>query len=233
MIVPIVPYAIRGATWYQGESNAGRAYQYQTLLPTMIKCWRQAWGEPDLGFYIVQLAPFQAINPDQHESAWAELREAQRLTTLRVPNTGLAVITDVGEEKDIHPKRKEPVGARLALAALGVTYHQKIVASGPTYDSMQIQGNQIVLKFKNVGGGLVAQNGDLTGFAIAGADHKFYTAQAQIKGNTVIVSSPEVAKPVAVRFGWADFPVVNLYNKEGLPASPFKTDDFQWVTQPH
>lgn len=232
MISPLLPYSIRGAIWYQGESNAGRSWEYQTLFPTLIRDWRAAWNNPDLGFYFVQLAPFYAINPEPMESGWAELREAQRLTTLRVPKTGMAVITDVGEERDIHPKKKEPVGARLALAAEAITYDMDIEYSGPTYDSLKIHGDHAVVGFKHAKGGLVAKDGKLTGFTIAGKDHKWHNATATIEGSKVVVSSPDVKDPVAVRFGWTNFPVVNLYNKAGIPASPFRTDDFPLITQP-
>jgi sialate O-acetylesterase len=232
MIAPLVPYAIKGAIWYQGESNAGRAYQYRTLFPAMIESWREAWKNPDMPFLFVQLAPFGAIVKEPQKSAWAELREAQLMTSEKVKNTGMAVITDVGEEMDIHPKHKEPVGARLALAALGVAYGEKIVYSGPIYDSMTVDGNKAVLSFRDVGQGLEAKNGPLTGFTVAGQDKTFHNATAEIKGDKVVVSCDQVEKPVAVRFGWANFPVVNLWNKDGLLASPFQTDDFPGVTQP-
>ncbi len=232
MIASLQPYAIRGVIWYQGEANAGRAFQYRTLLPTMIRNWRQDWGEGDFPFLIVELAPFTKISPEPQESAWAELREAQLLTAKTVPNTAVAVITDVGEEDNIHPKHKEPVGARLALAARAIAYGEKIVYSGPIYDSMKVDGNKVILTFKHVGGGLVCKGEKLTGFTIAGEDRKFVNAQAQIQGDKVVVSSPEIDKPVAVRFGWANYPVVNLWNKDGLPAAPFRTDSFPMITQP-
>lgn len=232
MIAPLIPYAIRGAIWYQGESNAGKAYEYRTLLPTMIQSWRTAWKEGDFPFLLVQLAPFMKIQEQPGESAWAELREAQLLTTLKVPNTAEAVITDVGEENDIHPKRKEPVGARLARAALALAYGRKIEYSGPVYDKMTVEGKKAILSFTHVDGGLEARGGSLQGFTIAGEDHKFVNAEAKIEGDKVVVSSPQVEHPVAVRYGWANYPVVNLWNKEGLPASPFRTDDFPGTTQP-
>ncbi len=232
MISPMIPYAIKGAIWYQGESNAGQAYKYRKLFPTMIQSWRDAWGEGNFPFLFVQLAPFMAIKDEPQESAWAELREAQLLTTKTCPNTAMAVITDVGDPNDIHPKKKEPVGDRLAIAARGIVYHQKIEYSGPIYKSMKINGNSVELSFDHIGSGLEAKDGDLKGFAIAGADKKFVFAQAKIDGDKVIVSSPQVPNPTAVRYGWADCPVVNLYNKEGLPASPFRTDDFPMVTAP-
>ena len=232
MIAPLTRYAIKGAIWYQGESNAGKAYQYQTLFPAMIKNWREDWKQEEMPFLFVQLAPFMKINPDPMESNWAELREAQRLTAVKVKNTAMAVITDVGDEKDIHPPQKEPVGARLALAARAIAYGEKIEYAGPTYESMNVEGYKATLTFKNVGRGLVAKGGPLTGFTIAGEDRKFRRAKAEIVEDRVVVSCDEVEKPVAVRFGWANYPVVNLWNKDGLPASPFRTDDFPLTTQP-
>lgn len=229
MITPLAPFAIKGAIWYQGESNAGRAEQYRTLFPDMIRCWRRDWGN-DFPFICVQLAPFKAIKPQPDDSDWAELREAQALATKTLPKTGMAVITDVGEEKDIHPKKKQPVGARLALAARAIAYGEKIEFSGPLYRSMEAKDGKIILHFNHVGKGLEARGGELKGFAVCGDDKKFVWAKAEIVGGTVVVSSTDVAKPVAVRFGWADYPVVNLWNKDGLPASPFRTDDFPMVT---
>jgi sialate O-acetylesterase len=232
MIAPIIPYAMRGAIWYQGESNAGRAYEYRTLLPTMIKNWRTDWKQGNFPFLIVQLAPFMKIETEPGESQWAELREAQLLTTLTVPNTALAVITDVGEENDIHPRRKEPVGARLALAARALAYGEKIAYSGPVHHAMRTEGNKAILSFEHTGSGLAAKGGPLTGFTLAGKDRKFVKAQAEIHGDKVAVWSPTVDEPVAVRYGWTNYPVVNLWNKEGLPASPFRTDDFPMLTRP-
>jgi sialate O-acetylesterase len=182
-------------------------------------------------FFAVQLAPFMKINQEPMDSAWAELREAQLMATHKLPSVGMAVITDVGEENDIHPKKKEPVGARLALLARRIAYCQPIVANGPTYHSMRVEGNRAVLYFDNFGSGLERRGEKLTGFTIAGSDHKFVNAQAEIQGNAVIVSAPGVDRPEAVRFGWANYPVVNLWNREGLPASPFRTDDWPGVTQ--
>jgi sialate O-acetylesterase len=265
----------------------------------MIRNWRHDWGQGDFSFLEVQLAPFMAIKEEPAESSWAELREAQVLATKVLPNVGVAVITDVGEEKDIHPKKKEPVGARLALAAQGIAYGEKIVHSGPTYKNMKIKGNKAIIAFDHVGSGLearydnplgsgavvqsarftpdgkrvVSTNGDavtgkpakatfspdgkrvittgedksvriwdtatghpvsgaLKGFSICGEDKKFVWATAEIEGNKVVVSNPAISNPIAVRYGWADFPVVNLWNKEGLPASPFRTDDFPMTTAP-
>jgi sialate O-acetylesterase len=232
MIHPLLPYAVKGAIWYQGESNAGEAFVYRKLFPAMIRNWRTDWKLGDFPFLFVQLAPFRKTVDQPGESDWAELREAQLLTMLTVPNTAMAVITDVGEENNIHPKAKQPVGARLALAARALGYGEKIEYSGPIYKAMKREGNKIVISFDHLGGGLVAKDGPLKGFAIAGADKKFVNATAEIVGDTVVVSSPEVAQPVAVRYGWANYPVVNLWNKAGLPASPFRTDDFPMVTGP-
>jgi sialate O-acetylesterase len=239
MIQPIVPYAIRGAIWYQGESNADRATQYRTLFPTMITDWRESWGQGDFPFLFVQLANFMGRKSQPSESNWALLREAQS-KTLSLANTGMAVIIDIGEAGDIHPKNKAEVGRRLMLAAEHVAYGKDVVYSGPTYDSMEVQGNTIRLHFKNLGSGLIigarpairlnatppVPADHLIGFAIAGDDHNFVWADAKIDGDTIVVSSADVASPVAVRYAWADNPEANLYNKEGLPASPFRTDDW-------
>jgi sialate O-acetylesterase len=231
MIAPLVPYAIKGAIWYQGESNAGRAYQYRTLFPAMIQNWRDDWKQGDFPFLFVQLAPWGARG-DTTGVTWAELREAQLLTTQKLKNTGMAVITDVGEEYDIHPRKKEPVGHRLALAAEGIAYGQKVDYTGPLYDKMKVEDGKAVLSFRNVGGGLVAKGGPLEGFTVAGDDGKFVKAEAEVKGDTVVVWSKDVPKPAAVRFGWSNLPVVNLFDKDGLPATPFRTDDFPLVTGP-
>jgi sialate O-acetylesterase len=230
MIAPLIPYAIKGAIWYQGESNAGRAEQYRTLFPDMIRNWRRDWGQGDFPFLEVQLAPFMKIQDQPQESGWAELREAQLLATKLLPNVGLAVITDVGDPADIHPKKKQPVGARLALAARAIAYGERLEYSGPIYAGAGFRDGKVVLQFDHVGRGLEARDGELKGFAVCGDDRRFVWAKAEIVGRTVVVSSPEVPKPVAVRYGWADCPVVNLWNKDGLPASPFRTDDFPLTT---
>ena len=232
MIAPLIPFGIKGAIWYQGESNAGRAHQYRTLFPDMIRNWRRDWGLGDFPFLAVQLAPFMKIKPEPAESSWAELREAQLLATQILPKVGMAVITDVGEQEDIHPTKKEPVGARLAVAARGIAYGQKIVYSGPVYTGMRVRDNRVILSFDHTGSGLEAHGDELTGFTIAGADRRFVPATARIRNDRVVVRSPEVTEPVAVRFGWADYPVVNLWNREGLPATPFRTDDFPTITAP-
>ena len=230
MIAPLTPFAIRGAIWYQGESNAGRAYQYRTLFPTMIRNWRSAWGQGDFPFYFVQLANWHAPATEPGESDWAELREAQTMT-LREKRTGMAVIIDIGDANDIHPRNKLDVGHRLAVWALAETYKQKVQPSGPLYDSFKVEGDKIRLKFKEVGGGLkTSDGGPLRGFAIAGPNSKFYWAEARIESNDVVVWSKDVTKPIAVRYAWADNPPCNLYNKSDLPASPFRTDNWKGVT---
>lgn len=230
MLNPLIPYSIKGAIWYQGEGNTGYGYQYRELMPLLITDWRNRWGY-DFPFYIVQLASFTAQQKTPVESGWAELREAQTLTALHLKNTGMAVIIDAGEEFDIHPKNKPVVGQRLALAARAQTYGEKIPYSGPMYDTYQIEGDKIRITFKHTDGGLKTKNGEAPkGFTIAGVDHKFHWADAVIEGNTVVISSPEVALPVAVRYAWADYPICNMYNGADLPASPFRTDDWQGMT---
>ena len=231
MIAPLVPFAIRGAIWYQGESNAGRAYQYRTLFPIMIRNWRSAWGH-EFPFYFVQLANWHANKAEPDESDWAELREAQTMT-LREPQTGMAVTIDIGDENDIHPRNKLDVGRRLAAWALAGTYGQKDIPSGPLYDRFTIEGDKIRIRFKHGVGLKTSDGGVVKGFAIAGEDRRFVWADARIDGDTVIVSSSKVIKPVAVRYGWADNPLANLYNSAGLPASPFRTDDWPGVTATH
>jgi sialate O-acetylesterase len=228
MIVPIVPFAIRGAIWYQGESNAGRAYQYRTLFPIMIRDWRSAWGH-EFPFYFVQLANWHANKAEPDESDWAELREAQTMT-LREPQTGMAVTIDIGDENDIHPRNKLDVGRRLAAWALADTYGQKVVPSGPLFDRFTIEGDKVRIRFKHGGGLKTRDGGAVKGFAIAGEDRRFVWADARIDGDSVIVSSPKVLKPVAVRYAWADNPIANLYNAAALPASPFRTDAWPGVT---
>ena len=230
MIAPLIPYSVQGAIWYQGESSAGLAYLYRKVFPAMIQNWRDDWGQGDFPFLFVQLANWRGTGPEPVDSAWAELREAQ-LMTLAVPNTGMAVAIDIGEPYNIHPKNKQDVGKRLALWALARTYGKRLVYSGPIYKSMKVEDNKIILHFEHTGDGLVACGGEpLKGFAIAGANRKFVWADAKLKGDTVVVYSDKVAKPVAVRYAWADNPVCNLYNKESLPASPFRTDDWPGIT---
>jgi sialate O-acetylesterase len=216
MIAPVIPYGMKGAIWYQGESNAGQSKQYQTLFPAMIADWRTKWKLGDFPFLYVQIAPFKGQPP--------EIREAQFLTLAKTKNTAMAVITDYGDANDIHPKQKEPVGNRLSLAARALAYGEKIVYSGPLYKGMKAAGSEVAISLDSTGGGLVAKDGELKGFTIAGADGKFVPAKAAIKGDDVIVSAEGVAEPKAVRYGWENVPDVNLFNKEGLPASPFRTD---------
>ena len=225
MIAPLEKFRIRGAIWYQGEANTWRAEQYRTLLPSLIQGWRKGFGEPDSPFLIVQL-PNLGTSPPLGDSTWAELRDAQLWTAKTVRNTGLAVTIDVGDSKNLHPPRKAEIGGRLALWALGTTYGREIVYSGPIYESMKIAGNEVHIRFRFVGDGLEARGEALKGFSIAGADRKFHWADARVEGNEVVVSGKEVSSPVAVRYAWAGSPEGNLYNKNGLPASPFRTDDW-------
>lgn len=233
MIHPLIPFAMKGVIWYQGENNAGRAYEYQKSFPLMINDWRNKWGHPNFPFYFVQLASFKAGNGNsQQGSSWAELREAQSMA-LVLPNTGMAVTTDIGEATDIHPRNKQDVGHRLAAVALHNTYGKKMGAVGPAFKSIKIEGNRIRISFSDIGSGLFIKDGsgNLSGFDIAGEDRKFKVAKAIIEGNEVIVYQDEVSKPVAVRYNWADFAGDgNLYNKEGFPASPFRTDDWPGKT---
>ncbi len=228
MLLPIIPYGIKGVIWYQGCSNQGRAVQYRTLFKAMIKNWRDEWGQGDFPFYYVQLANFLKVQPNPSNSTWAELREAQTMA-LDLPKTGQAVIIDIGEAGDIHPKNKLDVGLRLAAIALHNDYGRDIVWASPMYQSMQINDNKIIVTFKEIGGGLAARGNDgvVKGFALAGADKIFYWADAKIDGNKVIVSCDKVAAPVAVRYAWSDNPVCNLYNKEGFPVCPFRSDNWK------
>ena len=228
MLAPLVPFSIRGAIWYQGESNAGRAYQYRTLFPTMIRNWRSVWGY-DFPFYFVQLPNWRARQDQPGESDWAELREAQAMT-LREPHTGMAITIDVGDGDDLHPRNKLDVGRRLATLALANVYGKEIIPSGPLFDRFKVEGNKVRISFKYGQGLKTSDGGPVKGFAIAGADRRFVWAEARIEGDTVVVSTPGIQKPVAVRYGWADNPLVNLYNKAGLPASPFRTDDWPGLT---
>lgn len=231
MIHPYLQYSVRGAIWYQGESNADRANQYRTLFPAMITDWRKQWGLGDFPFYFVQLANFMKPEADPVASAWAELRDAQR-GALSLPNTGMAVAIDIGDEKDIHPKNKQDVGKRLALIALAKTYGVKVAYTGPVYQSAEIESGSIKLNFSAAEGLKASDGAELKGFAIAGADQKFQRAKAEIKGKQVVVSSADVPDPVAVRYAWANNPVCNLVNGAGLPASPFRTDNWKDSTFP-
>ena len=234
MINPIVGYGVGGAIWYQGESNASRADQYNISFPMMIKDWRSRWND-EFPFYFVQLANFQAAfgNSQNGGSQWAELREAQT-NTLSLPNTGMAVIIDIGNSKDIHPRNKQDVGKRLALLALGKTYKLDIPHESPMFESMTTDRNTVTIRFKNTYGGLTVRNkyGYVNGFEVAGTDQKFHYAQARLQDGQVIVTCDKVTSPVAVRYGWADDPNdLNLYNSASLPAAPFRTDNWDKKTK--
>jgi sialate O-acetylesterase len=228
---PTIGYGIRGAIWYQGETNAGRAYQYREMFPLMISSWREEWGQGDFPFYWVQLADFKSEKTEPAESDWAELREAQTMTQ-KLPNTGEAVIIDIGEGKDIHPKNKQDVGKRLARLALVDVYKQQgITARSPIYKSMATDGSKIVMTFDNVGTGWRPFDvAEPRGFAIAGADKKFVWAKAKIDGQKIEVWSDEVKEPVSVRYAWADNPICNMFSAAGLPLTPFRTDDWEGGT---
>jgi len=230
MINPFLSVAIKGVLWYQGESNNSRAYQYRELFPVMINDWRTKFKRPQLPFLYVQLANFQAVSQTPVDATWAELREAQAMA-LKLPHTGMAVAIDIGETADIHPKNKQDVGNRLALLALKKVYKKDIIAEGPVYKESKVKNDQIVLSFQPSGSVLKTCDGkELRGFAIAGEDKKFYWAKAEIHGNSVVVSSNEVKNPVAVRYAWANNPICNLANEAGLPASPFRTDQWPGIT---
>ena len=234
MIHPLVPFAIKGAIWYQGESNVERAKQYRRVFPDLIKDWRAHWNQGDFPFLFVQLANLRKPDSIPVESDWAELREAQTMT-LALPNTGMAVTTDVGEALDIHPKDKQTVGFRLALAGLKVAYQKDIVYTGPVYKSMNVEGNKVTLTFDQIGSGIKIKDkyGYLKGFAVAGEDHQFHWATGKITGiNSLQISSTEVQHPVAVRYAWSNNPEdANLYNGSDLPASSFRTDNWKGITQ--
>jgi len=227
MIAPLVPYALRGAIWYQGEANAGNAKRYGLQLEAMIRSWRKDWGQGDFAFLFVQLPNYMAPQEKPSETGgWPLIRE-QFLKSLAVPNTGMAVTIDVGEAGDIHPKNKQEVGRRLAQWALATTYGKDVVACGPLLRGSRKREGAIVVEFSHVGGGLMARDGGpLKGFAIAGEDKRFVWAEAKIEGDAVVVSSRQVKDPAAVRYAWANNPDCNLVNRAGLPASPFRTDDW-------
>jgi sialate O-acetylesterase len=236
VLKPTIGYGIRGAIWYQGESNASRAYQYRDLFPLMIKSWRDEWQQGDFPFYWVQLADFQAEKSEPGDSSWAELREAQTLTMKRLPHTGEAVIIDLGEGRDIHPRNKQDVAKRLVRWALANEYGVSDIAyKSPSYKSMEKQGNKVILSFDNVGQGLYTFDlaDKAAGFAIAGSDKKFVWADAKLVPGTtdkIEVSSDRVSDPASVRYAWADNPVCNVYSRNGLPLNPFRTDDWPGVT---
>jgi sialate O-acetylesterase len=224
MLAPLAPYAVQGFIWYQGEGNRRRPAQYRKLFPTMIQEWRLLWGGGELPFVFVQLASYGKTPKEPAENGTSELREAQ-LMTLSAPKTAMAVTIDIGDPKDVHPTNKKDVGHRLALAARSVAYGQELVFSGPIYDSMKVEGDTIRVSFKHAAGGLAVKPGaKLDCFAIAGADRRFRWADAAIDGSTVVVSRRGLKRPAAVRFAWAESPTCALFNKTGLPASPFRTD---------
>jgi sialate O-acetylesterase len=253
MITPLMPYAIRGVIWFQGEANESRAFQYRASFSTMIQDWRKQWGEGDFPFYFCQLANFMAKDAAPRESGLAELREAQSMA-LALPKTGQAITLDLGEEADIHFRNKKTVGQRLARIALAKTYGYPVPYSGPVYDSSRVDGFSIRIRFQHVEDGLKATTiptaykrtstmttsvplvrnspkSQLEGFQICGADHKWVWADAHIDKSTVLVSAPGISKPLAVRYAWGNNPTVNLYNSIDLPAAPFRTDDFEISTQ--
>lgn len=227
MIAPMLNYGIKGVVWYQGESNTSRAFEHYDLFKLLIKDWRYNWNEGDFPFLYVQLPNFVEVNVETTKFDWAYFRESQ-LKALSIPHTGMAVSIDIGEWNDIHPVNKKDVGYRLALAAQKIAYgEEKIIYSGPVYKSMNIKGNKAILTFTNVGSGLTTRNGDeLRCFEICGVDNIFLPAKAKIENNRVVVWSENVNKPVAIRYAWANNPVgADLYNKEGLPATPFRTSE--------
>jgi sialate O-acetylesterase len=231
MVAPLVPVACKGVIWYQGESNVPRAFQYRKLLPAMIKTWRDAWGRSDMPFYIVQLANFTPPMAEPGDSMLAELREAQTLTA-NMPNNGLACTIDLGDANDIHPRNKEDVGKRLSLVALAKAYGKAdVVYAGPEFESMSIEGDKARIKLRHATGLKTSDGGAaVKSFAVAGEDRRWFWADAKIDGESVVVHSDKVAKPAAVRYAWAHNPAANLYNAAGLPAVPFRTDDWKPIT---
>ena len=234
MISPLIPFAFKGVLWYQGESNATRAYQYRKVFPLLINDWRRKFGQGNFPFYYVQLATFFAGGNSNDGCGWAELREAQTMA-LSLPNTGMVVTTDlVTNPKDIHPTNKQDAGKRLAALALNNLYEKQMVCNGPSYKSMEINGNEIILSFDNTGTGLFTPDkyGYIKGFEIAGVDSVFHFAKAFIKGTKIILSSPKVNSPVAIHFGWmGDATECNLFNEEGFPAVPFRTNEWRTATK--
>jgi sialate O-acetylesterase len=231
MIAPVAPLAIAGALWYQGEANSSRAYQYRTLLPLMIADWRRAFGQRDVPFLIAQLPAFQGRKDKPGTDDWAELREAQALTARTVPNCGLAVTIDTGEADNIHPKAKQPVGDRLALLALAQHYGKKVVSSGPVFRTLARERDALRVSFDHTDGGLVVHGERPAEFSVAGADRQWHWSDARIDGNTIVVSSADVPEPVAVRYAWQANPQATLFNGVGLPAAPFRSDDWPGVTE--
>jgi len=232
LVAPLIPSVLAGVVWYQGESNVNRAQQYRTLFPLLITSWRRAWRAPKLPFLFVQLPNLLRTRPEPGESRWAELRDAQLATLRRLPHTGMAVTIDIGRGDNIHPPNKREVAQRVWRWAAAMVYGRQGEPSGPLYSGVARRGRSMQVSFDHVGGGLVAQGQDglLQGFALAGADRRFHWAEARIVGRRVEVHSPAVPRPVAVRYAWADNPRCNLFNKEGLPASPFRSDEWPGLT---
>jgi len=232
-ISPVIPFGLKGVLWYQGESNSGRAYQYRKVLPLLISQWRKLWNQGDFPFLIVQISSYLAIQDEPGDSDWAELREAQVLTAKNVPNCGYGVSLDVGDAKDPHPRNKWDVGKRMALVALATVHGKDIEYSGPVFNSVEFKDGKAILKFDHADGmraGREGSNEPLRGFSVAGEDRKFHWADAEIVGQTVVLACKDVPKPVAVRYAWASNPVCNLYNKAGLPAGTFRTDEWPGIT---
>ena len=226
LVAPVIPYGIRGVLWYQGEGNRDYPVTYRRLLPALIADWRAHWGQGDFPFLVVQLANYQERKADPWEGKDCALREAQLKAVQATPKTALVVTIDLGIAKDVHYPNKKPVGERLALAARGLAYGEKIVYSGPIYESAKFEAGKAVVSFTHVGGGLIAKGDRLSGFLLCGADKKFHRAEARIEADKVVVTSAQVPTPIAVRYAWERNPECNLYNREGLPASPFRSDAF-------
>jgi sialate O-acetylesterase len=226
MIAPLQPYALRGVAWYQGESDVRQPARYQALLTAVVKQWRSAWKQDNLPFLIVQLAPAGRPRAEPRDSAWAEVRDAQRLVSHAVPHTALIVTADIGAVGDVHPPDKAPVGVRLTLAARALAYSEKVLYSGPVYGSFRVEKDVATVTFTGASGGLAPRDAPVRGFTVAGEDHRFVKADAVVRGDTAVVSSPCVSCPKAVRYGWTDYPTGNLADGTGLPAAPFRTDDF-------
>jgi sialate O-acetylesterase len=233
MLEPVAPLAISGVIWYQGEANADRAYQYRTLLPAMIGDWRKLFGQGDLPFYIVSLPAFMQHQNQPSESSWAELREAQALTAGKVRNSALAVTIDTGDPDNIHPADKKIVGDRLAFCALARHYGETIPYQGPVFKSLEPLPGALKLHFDHTDGGLAFKGGKLGEFQIAGKDRKWYWADARIEGASIVAASPMVPEPVAARYAWQSYPLATLYNGAGLPAVPFRTDNWPETTESH
>ncbi len=231
MLRPLQPYALRGVIWYQGESDADNSLRYRKQFPALIRNWREDWQQGDFPFLFVQLTGFNFYQQDvptepQEQTTWAELREVQAQTAATVSNTAMVVTTDLGSPENVHPVRKKEIGDRLALTAAGMVYGKGNRYRFPEFKALRIDGDQAVITFAHAEDGLAARGDTVTGFTIAGADRKFYNAHATVAGNGVTVSSPRVPQPVAVRYGWANYPLTNLFDQEGRPAAPFRTDDF-------